>query len=80
MLAEKFFLVLEALRSHASDGSVKVVSTAPHVPVELPDNQEAASVGEPLATVVARAGHSSPHANALSKRASSCRPSGVPTD
>ena len=32
MLAEKFLLVLETLRSHASDGSVKVVSTAPHVP------------------------------------------------
>ena len=25
MLAEKFFLVLETLRSHASDGSPKVV-------------------------------------------------------
>ena len=32
MLAEKFLLVLETLRSHASDGSVKVISTAPHVP------------------------------------------------
>jgi len=28
MLAEKFFLVLETLRSHASDGSVKVIRTA----------------------------------------------------
>ena len=31
MLAEKFFLVLETLRSHASDGSMKVISSAPHV-------------------------------------------------
>jgi hypothetical protein len=31
MLAEKFFLVLETLRSHASDGSVKVINTAPHM-------------------------------------------------
>jgi hypothetical protein len=36
MLAEKFFLVLETLKSHASDGSVKVVSNVPHVPVKLP--------------------------------------------
>jgi hypothetical protein len=40
MLAEKFFLVLETLRSIASDGSVKVVSNAPHVPIKaLPQNQ-----------------------------------------
>lgn len=30
MLAEKFILVLETLRSHASDGSVKVTSAARH--------------------------------------------------
>jgi hypothetical protein len=36
MLAEKFFLVLETLRSIASAGSVKVVSTTPHVPVKVP--------------------------------------------
>jgi hypothetical protein len=36
MLAEKFFLVLETLRSIASAGSVRVVSTTPHVPVEVP--------------------------------------------
>src|SRR6266403_4873818 len=37
MLAEKFFLVLETLKSHASsDGSPRVVSTAPHVPIQLP--------------------------------------------
>jgi hypothetical protein len=42
MLSEKFMLVLEALRSTAersptySDGSTRVVSSSPHVPVQLP--------------------------------------------
>lgn len=37
MLAEKFFLLLETLRSRPhSDGSPRVVSTTPHVPVKLP--------------------------------------------
>jgi hypothetical protein len=36
MLAEKFFLVLETLRSIASTESVKVVSATPHVPVKVP--------------------------------------------
>jgi hypothetical protein len=38
MLAEKFFLVLETLKSHASDdGSPPVViSTAPHISIEMP--------------------------------------------
>ena len=37
MLAEKFFLVLETLRSHATDGeSFIVTSTAPHVAIKLP--------------------------------------------
>ncbi|RZN13002.1 hypothetical protein CWO90_45465 [Bradyrhizobium sp. Leo121] len=36
MLAEKFFLVLETLKSRASDGSVRVVSTTPRVPIRLP--------------------------------------------
>jgi hypothetical protein len=38
MLAEKFFLVLETLRSHdvRADGSQIVVSRTPHVPVRLP--------------------------------------------
>ena len=36
MLAEKFFLVLETLGSFASAGSVKVVSTSPHIPVKEP--------------------------------------------
>jgi hypothetical protein len=39
MLAEKFFLYLEALiksqHSH-SDGSPRVISSSPHVPVKLP--------------------------------------------
>jgi hypothetical protein len=40
MLAEKFFLLIEALvRSDSRlqpDGSLRVVSTSPHVPVTLP--------------------------------------------
>ena len=37
MLAEKFMLVLEALRNRSyPDGSQRVVSTSPHVPVQLP--------------------------------------------
>jgi len=37
MLAEKFILLLETLKSHASpDGGPRVVSTSPHVPVKLP--------------------------------------------
>jgi hypothetical protein len=37
MLAEKFFLLLETLKSHChSDGSPIVVSTSPHIPVKLP--------------------------------------------
>ena len=42
MLAEKFILVLEALRNTAersptySDGSTRVISTSPHVPVQMP--------------------------------------------
>jgi hypothetical protein len=37
MLAEKFILLLETLRSQAQpDGSPRVVSTSPHVPVRLP--------------------------------------------
>ena len=38
MLAEKFMLVLETLKSHAlPDGSTRVVSTTPHVPIQLPN-------------------------------------------
>ena len=36
MLAEKFFLVLEMLKSFSTDGSPIVVSTARFVPVTLP--------------------------------------------
>jgi len=37
MLAEKFFLMLEALkRSTHADGSPRVISTSPHMPVKLP--------------------------------------------
>jgi hypothetical protein len=38
MLSEKFFLVLETLRSHNHpDGSQRVVSSSRHVPVKLPE-------------------------------------------
>jgi hypothetical protein len=42
MLAEKFFLVLETLISGRiySDGSPRVVSTSPHVPVKLPEPKQ----------------------------------------
>jgi hypothetical protein len=40
MLAEKFFLLLEALKRSDNqgyaDGAPKVVSSSPHVPVKLP--------------------------------------------
>jgi hypothetical protein len=44
MLAEKFFLMLESLiktqgQCH-SDGSPKVISTSPHVPIQLPTLSE----------------------------------------
>ena len=35
MLAEKFFLVLETLKSNGSYNGI-VVSAAPHIPVKLP--------------------------------------------
>jgi hypothetical protein len=38
MLSEKFFLVLETLRSHNHpDGSQRVVSSSRHVPIKLPE-------------------------------------------
>jgi len=38
MLSEKFFLVLETLRSHGQpDGSTRVVSNSRHVPIKLPE-------------------------------------------
>ncbi|MGY4479147.1 hypothetical protein ACVILL_006561 [Bradyrhizobium sp. USDA 3364] len=38
MLAEKFILLLETLLSGQthSDGSPRVVSSSPHIPIELP--------------------------------------------
>ncbi|MHC2334714.1 hypothetical protein ACVIW0_004003 [Bradyrhizobium sp. USDA 4454] len=42
MLSEKFFLVLETLlngQTH-SDGSPRVVSTSPHVPIKLPGQSQ----------------------------------------
>jgi hypothetical protein len=37
MLAEKFLLLLETLKSRTyPDGSPRVVSTSPHIPVKLP--------------------------------------------
>jgi len=38
MLSEKFFLVLESLIKGRTDpdGSPRVVSTSPHIPVKLP--------------------------------------------
>jgi len=41
MLAEKFFLVLETLRSRSSnDKPPVVVSTAPHVAIKLPRRKQ----------------------------------------
>ena len=38
MLAEKFFLLLETLKSRSyADGSYRAVSTSRHVPIELPN-------------------------------------------
>ena len=40
MLAEKFFLLLETLKSRSyPDGSPRVVSTSPHVPIKLPSGK-----------------------------------------
>jgi len=37
MLAEKFILLLETIKSHSNpDGSPRVVSTSRHIPVKLP--------------------------------------------
>ena len=41
MLSEKFFLVLETLRSQSQpDGSTRVISTSRHVPVKLPERTD----------------------------------------
>ena len=40
MLAEKFFLLLETIKSLGyPDGSPRVISTSPHVPVKLPERK-----------------------------------------
>ena len=41
MLAEKFFLYLEALikSQNHTDGGPRVISTSPHVPVRLPERK-----------------------------------------
>ena len=42
MLAEKFFLILETLRSHSSDDMPPfVISTASHVAIKLPRKKRA---------------------------------------
>jgi hypothetical protein len=44
MLAEKFFLLLETLKSRSyADGSYRVVSTSRHVPIDLPNANNRAS-------------------------------------
>ena len=36
MLAEKFILLLETLRSHAhDDGAPRIISTSPHIAIDL---------------------------------------------
>jgi hypothetical protein len=41
MLAEKFFLILETLRSRSSDDKPPVViSTAPHIAIKLPRRKQ----------------------------------------
>jgi hypothetical protein len=55
MLAEKFFLLLETLKSRTySDGSPRVVSSLPHVPVELPNSSLSRSGTEARAIRVPR--------------------------
>ena len=46
MLAEKFFLLLETLKTHNfPDESPRVVSRSPHIPVKLPQSQVDANAG-----------------------------------
>jgi hypothetical protein len=52
MLAEKFFLFLETLRSHAADAEPHVViSTSPHVPFRMLRRKQAAPVTETIPAV-----------------------------
>jgi hypothetical protein len=56
MLAEKFFLLLETIKSRTyPDGSPRVVSNSPHIPVMLPQSQVNADAG-PKPSPSARAG------------------------
>jgi hypothetical protein len=56
MLAEKFFLLLETLKSRSyPDGSPRVVSNSPHIAVTLPQAQMNADAG-PKPSPSARAG------------------------
>jgi hypothetical protein len=41
MLAEKFFLVLEALRRNAALEGSLAATAAPHIPVKLPPRKQA---------------------------------------
>jgi hypothetical protein len=55
MLAEKFFLLLETLKSRSyPDGSPRVVSNSPHIAVMLPQGMNADA--EPKPSPSARAG------------------------
>jgi hypothetical protein len=46
MLAEKFFLLLETLKSRTyPDASPRVISNSPHIPVMLPQSQVNAGAG-----------------------------------
>jgi hypothetical protein len=48
MLAEKFFLLLETLKSRTyPDGSPRVVSTSPHIPIKLPTAKQQGRLGDP---------------------------------
>ena len=55
MLAEKFFLLRETLKSRTyPDGSPRVVSSSPHVPVELPNSSLSRSGTEARAIRIPR--------------------------
>jgi hypothetical protein len=55
MLAEKFFLVLETLRSNAQeDGALRVVSTSPHIAVDLAEPGPTTTAGTNLAATPSR--------------------------
>lgn len=56
MLAEKFFLLLETIRSHATDGDPVAVSSVPHIPVSF----AAPETGLPAAGVDLSPGHDLP--------------------